>query len=208
MKILHLGLWLIFLAIYAVFHFGYRTDGDAQLYKINDRIAFELHEANEYTNGVAVRGYRPTNAFVKFFCGACQIDTSSVDMVNAKYRSGDYVFSDFPQHDKCPTDIFNLKTGEAINVQPPADFKFNDDLSKLAEYRERGLFADEKFRLNQDYIKANFEHLSTFTERCIWIHLIFAVVALFLAFPKLIIYCLEAIFTSNNPHDPSNYLRP
>lgn len=204
---LKIALWILFFAVYAVFHFAYRAGGDAQLYRINDRIAFELHEANEYTNGIAVRGYRPTNAFIKFICGACQVDYSEVDMVNANYRSGDFVFSDFPQHDKCLIDIVNLKTGEAIDVKPPADFEFHDDLSKLAEYRERGLFADEKFRLNQDYVKGNFEHLSTFTDQCIWIHLIFAVVALFLAFPKIVLWIIEATIESMNPHDPSNYLR-
>lgn len=207
MKTYYICAALVFLASYSVFHFGFRAGGDAQLYRINDSIAFELHEPNEHTNGIAVRGYRPTNVFVKFICGACEIDSrSEVDMVNVNYRNGDYVYTDFPQHDKAHTDIVNLRTGETINANVPADFKYKDDLSKLAEYKTLGLAADERFRLNQDYVKANFKPLSTFTNRCVGVNIIFCIFALFLIFPNMLFWIISAIVRSNDPNDPANYL--
>lgn len=198
----------VFLLAYAVFHFGFRQNGDGQLYKINARIAFEMHTPNENFNGVTIRSYRKTNIFVKFICGACEYDgTGTVEMVNVEYRRGDFVYTNFPQHEIIKTGIINTRTGESVEVNVPDDFKYGDDFSKLAEYKQRNLTAGEQFKLDQNYIKANFQPLSTFTNRCLYANLIFAVAALFLAYPKLVLYLLEAIFTSQNPHDPANYLR-
>ncbi len=81
------------------------------------------------------------------------------------------------------------------------------DLQTVPEYRERGLVKGEQYKLKQDYVKANFELLSTYTSRCIWIHIIFGVLALFLMFPKIFFEFLEMVFR-NNPGDPVNYLNP
>ena len=195
----------VFLLAYAVFHFGFRSGGDGRLYKINDRIAFELQTPDENFNGITIRSFRPTNAFVKFICGACEYDKNgAVEMVNVKYRSGDFIYSDFPQHETVKTDIINTRTGEAIEANVPGDFKPDDDFSKLAEYKQHGLVKADENKLTRDYIKANFQPLSTFTDRCLYAHIIFAVAALFLAYPKLIIHIIDALAAANDPNDSGN----
>lgn len=209
MKILHRILWLIFIALYAGFHFGFRTGGETQLYRINDRIAFEV--ATDYDqslgNGVYIRGYQKTNPLVRFLCGACSVDYDEIDMPQANYIKGDYVYSDVPQHKTAKTDIVNLRTGETLNVNVPGDSP-TVDLQTLPEYRERGLVAGEQYKLKPDYVKANFELLSTYTSRCLWIHLAFGILALFLIYPRLLLYVLETIISAFDPHNPTNYLNP
>lgn len=206
MKILHRILWLIFIALYAGFHFGFRTGGETQLYRINDRIAFEVATDYDqtYGNGVYIRGYKKTNPLFRLLCGACSVDYDETDMPQANYIKGDYVYSGVPQHATAKTDIVNLRTGETLNVNVPGDSP-TVDLQTLPEYRERGLVADEQYKLKQDYVKANFELLSTYTSRCIWIHIIFSVLALILMFPKIFFEFLAMVFR-NNPGDPINYL--
>ncbi len=201
-------LWLILIALYAGFHFGFRTGGETQLYRINDRIAFEVATDYDqtYGNGVYIRGYKKTNPLIRLLCGACSVDYDETDMPQANYIKGDYVYSGVPQHATAETDIVNLRTGETLNVNVPSDSP-TVDLQTLPEYRERGLVAGEQFKLKQDYVKANFELLSTYTSRCIWIHIIFGVLALFLMFPKIFFEFLEMVFR-NNPGDPINYLNP
>ncbi len=208
MKTYYICAATIFILIYAVFHFGFRTGGETQLYRINDRIAFEVATDYDqtYGNGVYVRGYKKTNPLVSFLCGACQVDYDETDMPQANYIKGDYVYSGVPQHATAKTDIVNLRTGETLNVNVPGDSP-TVDLQSLPEYRERGLVAGEQYKLKQDYVKANFELLSTYTSRCIWIHIIFGVLALFLMFPKIFFEFLEMVFR-NNPGDPVNYLNP
>lgn len=206
MKTYYICAGLIFILIYAVFHFGFRTGGDGQLYRINDRIAFEVDSGYDQSsgNGVYIRGYKKTNPLVRFLCGACEVNYDEVDMPQANYIKGDYVYSGVPQHATAKTDIVNLRTGETLNVNVPGDSP-TVDLQSLPEYRERGLVAGEQYKLKQDYVKANFELLSTYTSRCIWIHIIFGVLALFLMFPKIFFEFLEMVFR-NNPGDPINYL--
>jgi len=205
MKI-YIGLWLILIALYAVFHFGFRTDGSTQLYRINDKIAFETRPDDDQSlGGVTIRGYRQTNSIISFACGACSAHYSEVDMPQANYIKGDWIYSGFPQHETAKTDLVNWRTGEAVDVDAPADFKFGDDLSKLAAYRERDLKAGEEYKLTQYFVKANFQPLSTFTTRCVWIHIAFAILALFLIFPPLFFWVMEVITRANDPNEPSNY---
>ncbi len=206
MKTYYICAGLIFVIIYAVFHFGFRTGGEVQLYRINDRIAFEVATGYDQSlgSGVYIRGYKKTNPLVRFLCGACSVDYDETDMPQANYIKGDYVYSGVPQHATAKTDIVNLRTGETLNVNVPGDSP-TVDLQSLPEYRERGLVAGEQYKLKQDYVKANFELLSTYTSRCIWIHIIFGVLALFLMFPKIFFEFLEMVFR-NNPGDPINYL--
>ena len=204
MKTYYICAGLIFLTIYAVFHFGFRKGGAEQLYRINDKLAFEVQPETETYNGVSIHGFEPTNKIIAFLCGACQTNGDKVFMTNAEYRSGDYVFTDFPQHEIAKTDIVNLRTGETIEANVPADFKFGDDLSKLPEYQTRGLNKSDANELTQDYVKANFQPLSSYTSRCAYINFLFAVIGLTLAFPKVIFWIIEAIIDSANPLHPSN----
>ena len=90
-------LWLILIALYAVFHFGFRETGGNRLYRINEQIAFELHPETDSFGGVTVRGYqgrRDSRLYVRL--GA--VDYDEVDMPRARYIKGDWVYSDFPQH--------------------------------------------------------------------------------------------------------------
>ena len=190
-------LWLILIALYAVFHFGLREIGGNRLYQINDRIAFELRSETDLFNGVTVRGYRPTNALVRFLCGACEVDYSEVDMPQANYRKGDWVYSGYPQHEAAKTDIVNLRTGDAINVGVPGNPSGTIDLATLPEYRERGLVADEQYKLRADYVKSNFEPLSTYTGTCVFIHTAYGIVALFLIFPKVFFAIMDAYADDN-----------
>ncbi|MGI8639694.1 MAG: hypothetical protein ACR2MG_07045 [Pyrinomonadaceae bacterium] len=185
MKTYYICAGLIFILIYAVFHFGFRTGGETQLYRINDRIAFEVATDYDqtYGNGVYIRGYKKTNPLDSFLCGACSVDYDETDMPQANYVKGDYVYSGVPQHATAKTDIVNLRTGETLNVNVPGDSP-TVDLQSLPEYRERGLVAGEQYKLKQDYVKANFELLSTYTSRCIWIHIIFGVLAFFFLVPE------------------------
>ncbi|MGI8642151.1 MAG: hypothetical protein ACR2MG_19650 [Pyrinomonadaceae bacterium] len=210
MKILHWILWLIFIALYAGFQFGFRTGGDGQLYRINDRIAFEVDAGYDQSyggNGVYIRGYKKTNPLVRFLCGACSVDYDETDMPQANYIKGDWVYSGVPQHATAKTDIVNLRTGETLNVDVAGDSP-TVDLQSLPEYHERGLVAGEQYKLKQDYVKANFELLSTYTSRCIWIHIVFGILALFLIYPPLLLYVLQTIASAFDPFDPTNYLNP
>ncbi len=199
MKI-HTVLWLILIALYIVFHFGFREIGGNRLYRINDTIAFELQSETDEFNGVTVRGYHRTNALVRFLCGACEVDYGEVDMPQANYRKGDWVYSDYPQHEAAKTDIMNLRTGEVTNVDVPGYTSGKIDLTTLPEYRERGLVADEQYKLRADYVKANFEPLSTYTGMCVWIHVVFGILAFFLIFPKILVGILDA-FANDDPSD-------
>jgi hypothetical protein len=186
MKIYYSIVAVIFLVAYAIFHFGFRSGGEGRLYRINDRIAFELNDPAEFYNGIAIRSYHRTNAFVRFICGDCELDSKGdVDMVNVNYRQGDFVYTDVPMHEIALTDIVNVRTGEAVNVAAANNFKNGDDVSKLDEYRIRGLAPAQENRLTQEYVTANFAGLSTFIDRCLYANLIFAAVALILAFPTL-----------------------
>lgn len=207
MKTYYIGAALVFLLAYAVFHFGFRTGGAEQLYRINDELAFEVQPETEHFNGITVHGYRRTSSFVCFICGEYELDDRRVWMTNAKYRRGDFVYTDFPQHERAKTDIVNLRTGEAFEANVPEDFNYGDDLSKLPEYQTRDLTADAENKLTRDYVKANFQPLSSYTSRCVYANLIFAVSALFLAFPKLFIWMIDAFAEANDPTRPENYYR-
>lgn len=204
MKTYYICAGIIFILSYAVFHFGFRTGGAERLYRINDNLAFEVQPESENYNGLTVHGFKPTNKIIGFLCGACQTNDESVFLANAKYRRGDWVYTDFPQHEQARTDIVNLRTGETIEANVPADFKFNDDLSKLSEYDERGLIKSDEYKLTRDYVTANFQPLSSFTSRCVYINVLFLVAALFLAFPNLIFWVIEASIQACDPNDPSN----
>ena len=205
MKTYYICAAIFFISAYAVFHSGFRTGGTEQLYRINDRLAFEIQPESENYNGVTVHGYKPTSRIVCFICGEYERDDSAVSMTNVKYRSGDYVFTDFPQHEIAKTDIVNTRTGEAVEANVPADFKYGDDVSKLPEYQTRGLVKADENKLAQDYVKANFQPLSSYTSRCAYINLIFAVAALFLAYPKLFVHVIDAIAQANDPTRTENY---
>lgn len=208
MKTYYICVAVIFLIAYAVFHFGFRSGGDGRLYRINDRAAFELNTPGEFYNGIAIRSYRVTNGFVKFICGGCEADYDGpVEMVNVKYRSGDFIYTDTPQHATVPTDIFNVKTGEAIEAVVPEGFQYGDDFSKLPEYSQRGLAAVTENELTQDYIKANFAPMPTFTNRCLYANILFLIAALLLAFPNATLELIGAFFKSFDPSDPANYHR-
>lgn len=204
MKTYYICAGLIFLTIYAVFHFGFRKGGAEQLYRINDKLAFEVQPETETYNGVSIHGFEPTNKIIAFVCGACERENSSVWMQNANYRQGDWVFTDFPRHEQAKTDIVNLRTGEAIEANIPADFKYGDDLSKLPEYQTRRLVKADENKLTPDYVKANFQPLSSYTSRYAYINFGFFIAALLLAFPKLIFWIIEATVQSADPLDPSN----
>lgn len=207
MKILHRILWLSFIALYAGFHFGFRTGGETQLYRINDRIAFEVAADYDQTfgNGVYIRGYKNNNPLVRFLCGACSVDYDETDMPQANYVKGDYVYSGVPQHATAKTDIVNLRTGETLNVNVPGDSP-TVDLQTLPEYRERGLVAGEQYKLKQDYVKANFEMLSTYTSRCLWIHIAFGILALLLIFPQIFSALMNAFAGDDGSSDWTNDL--
>lgn len=192
MKTYYICAAIFFILAYAVFHFGFRAGGAEQLYRISDELAFEVQPESEDYNGVTVHEVRRTSPFVCFVCGEYEPDDSRVWMANAKYRSGDWVYTDFPQHESAKTDIVNLRTGEAIEANVPADFKFGDDFSKLPEYEARGLTKSDQNELTPDYVKANFPKLSSYTSRCAYINILFVVLAVLLAFPKLILYIIEA----------------
>jgi hypothetical protein len=204
MKTYYICATLIYVLIYAVFHFGFRKGDVEQLYRINDQLAFEVQPESENYNGVSVYGFKPTNKTIALLCGACERDDSSVWMTNAKYRHGDWVFTDFPQHEQARTDIVNLRTGETIIAEVPADFKYNDDLLKLAEYGTRGLVKSDENKLTREYVLTNFQQLSSYTSRRAYIHVLFFIAALFLAFPKLIFWIIEAAIQSADPLPPSN----
>jgi len=193
---------LLLLALYAGFHFGFREIAGTKLYRINDRIAFEVQPETDLFNGVTIRGYRPTNAFIRFICGACEADYAEVDMTSAKYIKGDFVYTDYPQHEKAKTDIVNLRTGETINVEV-ADNPPTIDLSTLPEYRERRLPADEKYKLSADYVKANFAPLSTYTGTCVVVHIVFAILAFFIAFPQVLLALINAF--ASDETDSTSY---
>lgn len=210
MKTYYICAATIFILAYAIFHFGFRTGGETQLYRINDRIAFEVATDYDqtYGNGVYIRGYKKTNPLIRLLCGACSVDYDETDMPQANYIKGDYVYSGVPQHKTAKTDIVNLRTGETLNVDIPGNAENPIDLQTLPEYRERGLVAGEQYKLKQDYVKANFELLSTYTSRCLWIHLAFGILALFLIFPRLLLFVLEMIASAFDPNNPTNYLNP
>lgn len=193
MKIYYICAALIFFTAYAIFHFGFRTGGAEQLYRINDELAFEVQPEAEFNNGVSVRGFEPTDKITAFLCGACQSNTDEVFLANARYRSGDWVFTDYPQHEIALTDIVNLRTGETIEANIPADFKYGDDLSKLPEYQTRGLRKSDEDKLTPDYVKANFQPISSYTTRCAYINFFFAVAAVLLGFPQLISWIISCI---------------
>ncbi len=196
-------LWLILIALYAGFHFGFRTGGETQLYRINDSIAFELLSTPNSFDDVTIRGYRRTNPLIRFMCGACEANYGEVDMLRANYIKGDWVYAAHPQFKSFGTDIVNLRTGEMLNVDVPNNDESLIDLQTIPEYRERGLVAGEQYRLKQDYVKANFELLSTYTSRCLWIHLAFGILALFLIFPRLFGFVLEMIASALDPNNPN-----
>lgn len=197
MKIYYICAALIFVTAYAVFHFGFRNGGAEQLYRINDRLAFEVQPGGDNYNGVSVHEFAPTDIITAFACGACQTDSETVFLANAHYRQGDWVFTDFPQHEIAKTDIVNLRTGETIEVNVPPNFKYGDDLSRLPEYQTRGLIKSDENKLTQDYVKANFQPLSSYTTRCAYINFLFAVVALLLGFPQLIFWIIVALLESD-----------
>lgn len=190
-------LWLILIALYAAYHFGFRSVGGTHLYRINDSIAFELQSATDSFNGVSVRGYRRTNPLVRFMCGACEVDYDEVDMPSAKYIKGDWVYTDYPQHETAKTDIVNTRTGEAINVDVPGNPP-EIDLATLPAYCERGLTAEPQYKLQADYVKAHFELLSTYTGMCIWIHIIFGILAFFLIFPRILLDIMDALASDDD----------
>ncbi len=202
MKTYYICAGLMFILAYAIFHFGFRTGGETQLYRINDSIAFELQSSPDAYRAVTIRGYRRTNPLIRFMCGACVANDGEVDMPLADYIKGDWVYSGHPQYAVYKIDIVNWRTGEALNVDVPDSDESLIDLQTIPEYRERGLVADEQYRLKYDYVKANFELLPTYTSRCIWIHIIFGVLALVLTFPKISCEVLAGVF-SNTPGDPN-----
>jgi hypothetical protein len=196
-------LYFLLLVVYAVFHFGFRTYGGTRLYRIDDRIAFEVMPETDSFNGVTVRGYRQTNPFIRFVCGACEADYAEVDMVSAKYIKGEYVYTDNPQHEKAKTDIVNLRTGETINVEVPGKTAGKVDLMSLPEYRERDLQADERYRLTAVYVRANFPALSTYTGTCILINIGFAALAFLIAFPQILLALVNAF--ANDDDNTNSY---
>jgi len=206
MKTYYICAATFFILAYAIFHFGFRTGGETQLYRINDELAFELLlTPNSYSfDDVTIRGYRRTNPLIRFMCGACEANYGEIDMLSADYIKGDWVYAAYPQHSTWRTDIMNLRTGETLSVDVPGNAENPIDLQTLPEYRERGLVAGEQHRLTQDYVKANFELLTTYSSRCIWIHIIFGVLALILTFPKISGEVLAGVF-SNKPGDPINH---
>jgi len=200
MKI-YITLWIILIALYAVFHFGFREIGGNHLYQINYRIAFELQPETDSFNGVTIRGYEKTSALVRFMCGACEVDYSQVDMPQANYIKGDWVYSGFPQHETAKTDIVNLRTGETINVDVPGSTSGTIDLTTLPEYRERGLVAGEQNKLKADYVRANFTPLSTYTGTCVFVHIIFGILALLLIFPRIFFAIMDAFASDDGSTD-------
>lgn len=174
-------LWLLLLAVYAVYHFGFREAGGARLYRIDERIAFEVQPETDSFNGVSIRGYRRTNALKSFLCGACEVDYGAVDLPSAKYIRGDWVYTDRPEHEQAKTDLVNLRTSETINVEAAE----KTDLENLPAYRERDLLAGEQYKLTAAYVKTNFTPLSTYTGTCVFAHLLFAALAFFIAFPQI-----------------------
>ncbi len=201
MKTYYICAATIFILAYAVFHFGFRKGGAEQLYQINDQLAFEVQPGGDNYNGVSIHGFEPTGKIINFMCGACQINDEAVFLTNAHYRQGDWVYTDFPQHEQAATDIVNLRTGEAIIAEIPGDFKYGDDLSKLPEYKTRGLFVSDENKMTQEYVTANFSPLTTYTSRCGYINFLFAVIGLILAFPQVIFWIIEAMIDSADPFD-------
>lgn len=202
MKI-YIILWLILIALYAGFHFGFRNVGERQFYRINDSIAFELlSKHNPSYNEVTIHGYRRTNPVIRFMCG-CEVDYSESDVLDAQYIKGDWVYWGYPQYSTVKPDIVNLRTGEVLRVDAPENDESLFDLQTIPEYRERGLVKGEQYRLTQDYVKANFERLPTYTTRCLWIHLAFGILALFIIFPRLLMFVLEMIAGALDPNNPN-----
>jgi len=193
----------IFILAYAIFHFGFRTGGATQLYRISNSIAFELQSSPNAYRAVTIRGYRRTNPLISFMCGACAANDSEVDMPRPDYIKGDWVYSGYPQYAVDRIDIVNWRTGEALNVDVPNSNEKLIDLQTIPEYRERGLVADAQYRLEYDYVKANFELLPTYTNRCLWIHLAFGILALFVIFPRLLMFVLETIASALDPNNPN-----
>ena len=202
MKTYYICAATIFILIYAVFHFGLRNVGERQFYRINDELAFELLSKRSSYNEVTVHKYRQTNPLIRFMCG-CAVDYSESEMPDAQYIKGDWVYWGYPQYSTVKPDIVNLRTGEVLHVDAPKNDENFTDLQTLPEYRERGLVMDEQYKLTQDYVKANFERLPTYTSRCLWINLAFGILALLLIFPRLLMFVLEMIASALDPNNPN-----
>ncbi len=202
MKTYYICAATIFILIYAVFHFGFRNVGERQFYRINDELAFELLSKRSSYNEVTVHKYRQTNPLIRFMCG-CAVDYSESEMPDAQYIKGDWVYWGYPQYSTVKPDIVNLRTGEVLYVDAPKNDENLTDLQTIPEYRERGLVADEQYKLTQDYVKANFERLPTYTSRCLWINLAFGILALLLIFPRLLSFVLEMIAAALDPNNPN-----
>lgn len=201
----YIVLWAILAALYASYHVLYREIGGPKLYRISDGTAFELTSANEFYNGLSVRGYRETPAVVRLACGACAVTYDRIDMPRAAYMKGDWVYSDAPGNAAAKTDILNVRTGQAIDVLIPEGAPSIVDLATLPEYRDRGLVADPALALRADYVKTNFAPLSTFTGSCVLAHVIFGLLALFILFPRPFLALLEGLARGIDQNDSTRY---
>jgi len=199
----HPYLLLILILLYGVYLVAFKGKIGARLYRINDQMSFMLKSQEEgLGEAIGVTGYRKTSAFVSFLCGSCDTDLFTVNMPLARYIKGDYVYSETPQYQTAKgmakTDIVNLRTGETITVDVPANLSGTVDLSTLPAYKERELVADPQYKLTRDYVMKNFAPLSTYSETCLPIHLGFGIALAFLIFPPLFFGILEAIFSGDN----------
>ena len=202
---LKIVLWILLVALYAGFHFGFRNVGERQFYRINDSIAFELLSKPNSFNEATIHSYQQTNPLIRFMCG-CEINYNYSELMDAQYIKGDWVYWGYPQHSTVRADIVNLRTGEILNVDAKDEMFF--DLQTVPEYRERGLVKGEQYELKADYVKENFERLWIYTGWCIWIHIGFGILALFLIFPRFFLFTVEILAGVFDQNNPSNYLNP
>ena len=165
-------LWIVFSLIHWLGGSGVNVSGadvsfnrehDVQLFRITDRIAFELDNDGD----VSVMTYAPTMFPFNVLAGWYERDGRA--MSGRVMRMGDWVYSDSPGLGRGIPDALNLKTGETLTVPDDQAKQYTKTydisvLNTLPFYRDHGFVVDEQHRMTAEQVATDFTAISTLNE--------------------------------------------
>jgi hypothetical protein len=137
---------------------SFEREHDHQLFKIDDRNAFLVHGEH-----ISIVKYKGGLAPFQLTCGT--YDLAGGVLGGADYRSGDWVYSNYPEFDGA--DAYNLRSGEVIELDVPRPQTGRVDPKAVPFFVQHGLTFDPALALTPERVAKDHAELSTMNESCV-----------------------------------------
>ncbi len=156
---------------------------DHQLYKINERAAFLVMKSNT----ISIVKYKESIFPFCFLCGNFEVDGTIVNVI--EYTKDNWFYTKYttPFYE-----AYNLKTEEFIDV-PESGEVSPQILENLNEFKSKQLSFTSQDELSLNFVKTNFEKLSTLNESCLIVHIAFLIIIFSYLFGGIVYYLVKKI---------------